>query len=120
MILYHHEKEGGRVRSQAQLQASHDVLMDCELADIGFLGDVFTWQRGKIRERLDRGVANTQWNILFLEAQLINGEMVKSDHRPLIINTEGSCGQHHQREEQRKIEARWLKEETIEEIVQAA
>ena len=58
-ILYHHEKEGGRVRSQAQMQAFQDALMDCELADIGFLGDVFTWQRGKIIERLDRGVANT-------------------------------------------------------------
>jgi len=45
--------------------------MDYELADIGFLGDVFTWQRGKIREILNRAVANTQWNILFLEAQLI-------------------------------------------------
>ena len=58
-ILFHHEKEGGRVRSQSQLQAFQTTLMDCELADIGYLGDVFTWQRGRIRERLDRGVANT-------------------------------------------------------------
>jgi exonuclease III len=58
-ILFHHEKEGGRVRSQSQLQAFQDALMDCELSDIGFSGDAFTWQRGKIREILDRGVANT-------------------------------------------------------------
>jgi len=25
--------------------------MDCELADIGFPGDVFTWQRGRIGDR---------------------------------------------------------------------
>ena len=66
--------------------------MDCELADIGFLGDVFTWQRGRIRERLDRGVANTQWNILFLEAQLVNGVMVKSDHHPIIVETDYVSG----------------------------
>jgi hypothetical protein len=87
-ILFHHEKEGGRARSQVQLQAFQYTLMDCELADIGFSGDVFTWQRGRIRERLDRGVANTQWNILFPEAQLVNGEMVKSDHRPIIVETD--------------------------------
>jgi hypothetical protein len=54
-ILYHYEKEGGRAR---QLQAFHDALDDCALVDMGFTGDMFTWQRGKIRERLDRGVAN--------------------------------------------------------------
>jgi len=88
-ILYHHEKEGGRRRAQVHLQAFQDALMDCELADIGFSRVEFTWQRGRIRERLDRGTANAGWNTLFPNAQLINGEMVKSDHRPLIVNTEG-------------------------------
>jgi hypothetical protein len=81
--------------------------MDCELADIGYSGDVFTWQRGRIRERLDWGVANTQWNILFLNAQLVNGEMVKSDHRPIIVNTSGVIGQFPGRERPRRFEARW-------------
>jgi hypothetical protein len=94
--------------------------MDCELADIGFSGDVFTWQRGRIRERLDRGVANVQWNILFPEAQLTNGEMVKSDHQPLIVDTDSSSGQYVHREGPRRFEAIWLKEETVEEIVHAA
>ena len=66
--------------------------MDCRLADILFTGDKFTWQRGRIRERLDHGVANTQWNLLFPSAQLKNGEMVKSDHRPLVVDTEGAQG----------------------------
>ena len=57
-ILYHHEKEGGRARLQRHLQAFHDALDDCELTDIGYIGDIYTWHRGKIRERLDRGVAN--------------------------------------------------------------
>lgn len=119
-ILFHHEKEGGRARSQAQLQAFQDSLMDCELADIGFSGDAFTWQRGRIRERLDQGVANAQWNILFLEAQLVNGEMVKFDHRPIIVETDCIIGQSGRREGPRRFEARWLKEETVEEIVHAA
>jgi len=119
-ILYHHEKEGGRTRAQVHLQAFRDALMDCELDDIGFLGDGFTWQRGRIREILDRGIANAGWNTLFPNAQLVNGEMVKSDHRPLIVNTEGCSSYALPRSGPRRFEARWLKEETVEEIVQAA
>jgi hypothetical protein len=95
--------------------------MDCGLEDVGYEGDLFTWQRGKIRERLDRGVANAQWNLLFPNAKLVNGEMVKSDHRPLILDTDGVMGDTVQsREGVRRFEARWLKEEIVAEIVQAA
>ena len=66
--------------------------MDCGLEDVGYVGDLFTWQRGKIRERLDRGVANAHWNLLCPNARLVNGEMVKSDHRPLILDTTGVSG----------------------------
>jgi hypothetical protein len=59
-ILYNSEKEEGRPRTQRQLQAFHDVLSDCELNDMGFTSDLYTWQRGQIRQRLDRAVANIQ------------------------------------------------------------
>jgi hypothetical protein len=61
-ILYNSEKEGGRPRSQRQLQAFHDVLSECGLNDMGFIGDLYNWRRGQIRERLDRAVANMQWS----------------------------------------------------------
>jgi hypothetical protein len=60
------------------MQAFHDALIDCELFDMGFSGDSFTWQREKVRERLDRGVTNVQWNLLFPLACLVNGGMTKS------------------------------------------
>ena len=80
-ILFYHEKEGGRARPQGHKQALQDALADCGLADIGYTRDIFTWRRGKIRERLDRGIANLEWNIMFPNARLVNSEMVKSDHR---------------------------------------
>jgi hypothetical protein len=58
--------------------------MDCGIEDVGYAGDLFTWQRGKIRECLDHGVANAQWNSMFPNARLVNGEMVKFDHRHLL------------------------------------
>ena len=57
----------------------------------------------------------------FPNARLINGEMTKSDHRPIIVVTEVHEDQlHGARRGARRFEARWLKEETVEEIVKAA
>ena len=100
------------------MQAFSDALVDCNLFDMGYEGDMFTWQRGKIRERLDRGVSNASWNDLFPKARLKNGEMTKSDHLLLIVdmkvqNSHDSSGPN----ATKKFEARWLKEETVEEMV---
>jgi len=80
---------------------------------------MFTWQRGKIRERLDRGVSNAAWNMLFPNAKLTHEGMVKSDHRPILLDTEGleDDGVKHST---KRFEARWLKEETVEAMIQAA
>jgi hypothetical protein len=45
-ILYAHEKKGGRIRPQRYMNAFHDALDACNLVDIGFVGDAFTWHRG--------------------------------------------------------------------------
>jgi hypothetical protein len=53
-IAFSHEKYGGNPRPTAFMQAFRDVLDDCNLHDPGFVGDSYTWKRGRIRERLDR------------------------------------------------------------------
>ena len=111
-ILYNHEKDGGRPRTQKQLHAFHDALSACQLSDLGFEWDKFTWQRGKIRERLDRGVVNVQWRQLFPNASLTNSEMTKSDHRPIVVETEEVMTTQ-ERGNTRRFEARWLKEGTV-------
>ena len=88
---------------------------------MGYSGDLFTWQRGKIRERLDRGVTNALWNDLFPDARLVNGEMTKSDHRPLIVETDRPPAPiDHAQRGVRRFEAHWLKEETVEEMIKTA
>ena len=58
---------------------------------------------------------------MFPNARLVNSEMVKSDHRPLIVNTDFLSGANEQlHRSPKRFEARWLKEETVEEIVQLA
>ncbi|XP_021309167.1 uncharacterized protein LOC110432706 [Sorghum bicolor] len=119
-IWYHHEKEGGRARSQRQLQDFQDALDDCGLSDMGYSGDIFTWHRGRIRERLDRGVINDQWRDMFPNAKIVNGEYLKSDHRPLSVRTEALQGQYQVNCVTKRFEAKWLKEETVQEVVQTA
>jgi hypothetical protein len=88
-ILFSHEKEGGNVRPHHYMDAFRNSLMDCGLEDIGFSGEIFTWKRGRIRERLDRAVANGDWLQLHPGATLAHLEYTKSDHRPLLLDTEG-------------------------------
>ena len=64
-ILMGSEKEGGALRSQRNMQNFRDALVDCNLFDMDYIGDIFTWRRGRIRERLDRAVCDQRWNDLF-------------------------------------------------------
>ncbi|KAA3479365.1 reverse transcriptase [Gossypium australe] len=74
------------------MEAFRKVLEDCELADLGFSGQWYTWERGRlasnnIRERLDRGVANPKWWDLFTNFEVNHLKHSFSDHCPLVVST---------------------------------
>lgn len=103
------------------MQQFHDALVDCELEDIGFFGDQFTWRRRRLRERLDRGVCNGELHGLFPNAKVINAEHSKSDHRPIVLDIDGEVDEvRYAKEGTKCFEARWLKEQTIIDVVTAA
>ncbi|GMI64491.1 hypothetical protein HRI_000118400 [Hibiscus trionum] len=117
-LLLAQEKTGGRIRSERQMDDFRNALQDCGLNDIGYRGPWFTWEWGKlssnlIRERLDRGVANSGWWELFPYFSLDHLPHAFSDHCPLLLNTSsvqpGSNRTHHFR-----FEAAWLTEESCE------
>lgn len=76
--------------------------------------------KGELRERLDRGVVNDQWNSCYPFASLINSETTRSDHRPLLVYTEYISNTHAKTDRVRRFEARWLQEDVVEEMVKAA
>ena len=118
-ILFSHEKEGGNVRPPRYMQAFRDALNDCNLEDIGFTGDMFTWRRGRIRERLDRAVANNSWSVMHPGAIVQHLDFIRSDHRPIMIDTEYqmlSAG----RSKVCRFEAKWFKEKEFNDVVQQA
>ncbi|KAK3012315.1 hypothetical protein RJ639_012615 [Escallonia herrerae] len=84
------------IPSPADLQTTlcnkNPVINDRGLIDLGFSGNPFTWNnkrpaQGNIRERLDRGLANPQWRLLFLNASIKHLPAHQSDHNPILLNT---------------------------------
>ncbi|KAI4979941.1 hypothetical protein ZWY2020_016694 [Hordeum vulgare] len=109
-ILHSWEKEGGAPKPQQQIDRFKEALEFCELDDLGFVGNVFTWRNHShsmdkyVRERLDRVVATPSWRQRFLAYKVINSEPRHSDHMPVIVDTHGG--------------ARWLEEEDCKSIVE--
>ncbi|KAK5777636.1 uncharacterized protein LOC108481413 [Gossypium arboreum] len=76
------------------MNAFREALEDCELNDFGFVGQWYTWERGRlagnnIQERLDRGVANQEWWKLFNNYSVQYLQHGLSDYCPVIVDTRG-------------------------------
>jgi hypothetical protein len=118
-ILYSHEKEGGNPRPHGYMQGFRDDLTDCELEDLGFSGEAFTWKRGRLRERLDRSVAFGPWINMYPGAKLQHLGFVRSYHRLILLDTDYqeilNTGPRLKR-----FEAKWLRESQFRKVVQCA
>lgn len=91
-IMYGFEKKGGLPRDERRMELFRKTLEDCHLYDVGFMGRWFTWERGNlpetnIQERLDRGVANTEWIVLFPEVKAQHLTHTFLDHCPILLDT---------------------------------
>ena len=62
--------------------------------DLGFHSPRFTWTnrspvwQSTIKERLDRGLGNADWTLLFPATKVHHLSRVKSDHCPILLNTD--------------------------------
>ncbi|MBA0550147.1 hypothetical protein Golob_021117 [Gossypium lobatum] len=95
-IMYSFEKMGGQLREEKRIEEFREVLIDCQLIDVGYSRIWYTWERGNlpetnIRERLDRGVANRKWLELFPGGNINHLTSSLSDHCPLLISSTNEC-----------------------------
>ena len=65
-ILHSSEKQSKYPPPFKQMEEFRTVLDSCNLADLGFIGDKYTWNNKRsgaanTRQRLDRAVANAEW-----------------------------------------------------------
>lgn len=86
---------GGALLSHNQMQLFRDVIDECSLVDLGFVGPKYTWSKHfeddhLIWERLDRGMATNSWFLTFPLGTRVNHLSCNpSDHLPLSINLSG-------------------------------
>ncbi|KAL9687014.1 hypothetical protein QQ045_031410 [Rhodiola kirilowii] len=93
-ITFNWEMESKRVRQGWQMNSFRNCLEECDMLDLGFRGEVFTYSnrrkgREEIKARLDRAVANATWRLLFPNALVKHGFANCSDHVPVLISVNG-------------------------------
>lgn len=100
-ILLPSEHKGGIF---SYMKADHfaQALNTCDMLDMEFFGTKFTWQgncRGNraIAKRLDRGVCDCRWRLMFPEATMQHLVKRHSDHNTLLMrcSTRGTSRQDH-------------------------
>lgn len=84
--------KGGKAVASSSSGRFRRFLNDHGLIDMGFEGYAYTWNNKRsgsanIQERLDRGVANEDWKLLYPAARITHLTALQSDHTPLLLQT---------------------------------
>ncbi|PKU60524.1 threonine dehydratase [Dendrobium catenatum] len=80
------ERRGGSSPSNRSMDDFNNMILSCNLIDIGFVGDKYTWNRGHLWQRLDRVLFNDAWINYFNCTKVQHLTRTLSDHSPLLIN----------------------------------
>ncbi|KAK8611992.1 hypothetical protein V6N13_132026 [Hibiscus sabdariffa] len=67
-----------------------NMVFDCGLSDLDYVGPDFTWCRGNHYVRLDRYFGNAAWFECYPDSCLHHLLRMKSDHRPILLSLSGS------------------------------
>ncbi|KAL3635329.1 hypothetical protein CASFOL_019876 [Castilleja foliolosa] len=91
-ILSQAEKKGGLPFASSSHHNLANDLDSLGLIDLGFSGSPYTWTNKRsgidnIQQRLDRGVANSEWITMFPRASILHLPQVGSDHSPIVLST---------------------------------
>jgi hypothetical protein len=90
-VLHQHEHEGMLERSVGQIEGFREALDVCELVDLGYEGNKWTFEKRVVggsfcRVRLDRALATAPWSSGFPTATLRHLTGVTSDHCLIFIS----------------------------------
>ena len=116
------KKKGGRSLGEGSLRTFRAFVDNVAAIDLGFSGPRFIWTNRRvswanIRERLDRGICNVDWQSLFPCVGVKHLTTPNSDHNAILLDT------HMEFEKGIRpfcFEAMWTKEDSSEEVVALA
>nr|POE78759.1 hypothetical protein CFP56_65080 [Quercus suber] len=121
-IINDEEQFGGKKGGPSSTNYLKELLFELNAVDLGYSGNKFTWARGKwgnsaIRRRLDKGVANISWRLAYLKATITHLGAIKSDHAPILLDT-NPCDSFAHRPF--RFEAIWLRNENCSAVIENA
>ena len=98
-VLHRHEHVGVLERSYAQMSGFRDMLDVCGLADLGYKGNSWTFEKrvaggSFCRVRLDRALASLDWSSRYPDATLFHLVAAGSDHCPILLRLSGHVERH--------------------------
>ncbi|KAL0423851.1 UNVERIFIED_CONTAM: hypothetical protein Sradi_0919900 [Sesamum radiatum] len=120
-ILDNSEKCGGPLRLNWQMRNFRRALSDCDLHDIGFMGDPFTWSNRQLAphtmyECLDRACANIGCSQMYSEASILHLPQTYSDHKVLSINLLAQAEGPQSWSRPLRFKAAWLQSDQCEKV----
>lgn len=94
-IMWTCEKKGGNITSWQDMRNFREAISHCSLSDLGPTQNAYTWSNGRkgnqnIQERLDRALASGKWKQENPNYKVRHLSRFKSDHSPIIIDTQRS------------------------------
>lgn len=117
------EKGGGAAKPLGVLDLFWDTCQACDLWDIEFRSNDFTWWNGRegdhsVEERLDRFLASTSWSVCFPWAEVLHLDEVLSDHLPILLKLNLKDISPKKKKERRfKFENMWALEPSCAEVI---
>src|SRR4051812_20732880 len=116
--MFQSDQRGGLPRSFLQMEDFRDCLADCGLADLGYSGYQYTWDKKRegeenIQVRLDRAACNDGFLELFPETSVENIMTEESDHQALLVRAlETAPGLDQRGERPFRFEEAWTRHDT--------
>jgi exonuclease III len=118
MIINADEKLGGNQMDTNISDLFHNTLNACNLIDLGYIGDKFTWANNQasnhhIQERLDGFLATHTWIANYPNFK--NNHLLRyaSDHCPILLEfwSNSNCRKPKKRSQITRFEQLWLQDE---------
>ncbi|GLT59228.1 hypothetical protein SLA2020_320600 [Shorea laevis] len=97
-----------------------EVLVDCCLMEVKMVGGRFTWRRGNVVEKLDRGLATYAWKGAFPQAKVRLLPALSSDHKPLWITLDGRYNCMNGNRGRFLFEEMWLRDNSCRNVVESS
>ncbi|XP_075663398.1 uncharacterized protein LOC142632978 [Castanea sativa] len=121
-ILSSKEKQGRLPRPLRLMEEFRSVLLHCELIDLGFNGNRFTWRNGGrgdayVQERLDRACATINWRAIFPNSKLYHLQVAYSDHDLILLNTEVYTQVTRRKHILKRFEEKWASHPECENVI---